>query len=59
MGVTGYCFGGKYVGRFLAEGKGPVAGFTAHPSFLSNDVIEAVKGPLSIGAAGKCVTEWE
>ena len=30
IGSVGYCFGGKYVARYLAEGKGIDAGFAAH-----------------------------
>jgi dienelactone hydrolase len=53
IGTVGYCFGGKYVGRFLREGKGVDAGFTAHPSMLDANDVENITGPLSIGAAGK------
>ena len=52
---TGYCFGGKYVARFLAEGRGFDAGFTAHPSFMQPDELSAITGPLSIAAAGTCI----
>jgi len=51
IGTVGYCFGGKYVARFLAKGKGVDAGFMAHPSSMQNDEIEAISSPLSIGAA--------
>jgi dienelactone hydrolase len=54
IGTVGYCFGGKYVARFLAKGKGVDAGFMAHPSSMENKEIEAILAPLSIGAAG----EW-
>jgi dienelactone hydrolase len=53
IGTVGYCFGGKYVARFLAKGKGVDAGFMAHPSAMEKDEIEAVSTPLSIGAAGE------
>lgn len=53
IGAVGYCFGGKYVARFLAEGKGLSAGFTAHPSGLTAAELEAVAGPMSIAYAGK------
>ena len=53
IGAVGYCFGGKYVIRFLAEGKGLDAGFVAHPSLVKPEELEAIKGPLSIAAAGK------
>lgn len=44
----GYCFGGKYVARFLAEGRGLDAGFTAHPSNTQPAEWEAISGPISI-----------
>ncbi|EGD90436.1 hypothetical protein H112_01895 [Trichophyton rubrum D6] len=50
LGGVGYCFGGKYVCRFLKDGKLD-AGFTAHPSFVSREELSAIKGPLSIAAA--------
>jgi dienelactone hydrolase len=56
LGGVGYCFGGKYVCRFLKEGGlsngGIDAGFTAHPSFVDADEVRNIKGPLSIAAAG-------
>lgn len=52
IGAVGYCFGGKYVIRFLAEGKGLDAGYVAHPSLVKPEELEAIKGPLSIAAAG-------
>jgi len=51
IGGVGYCFGGKYVCRFLKEGRLD-AGYTAHPSFVDAKEIEGIKGPLSIAAAG-------
>jgi len=51
IGAVGYCFGGKYVVRFLAQGKDVDAGFIAHPSFVEASEVEAIKGPLSIAAA--------
>ncbi|KAF2195767.1 alpha/beta-hydrolase [Zopfia rhizophila CBS 207.26] len=50
IGGVGYCFGGKYVCRFLKEGKLD-AGFTAHPSFVDKEEVEGIQGPLSIAAA--------
>ncbi|KAF2202019.1 dienelactone hydrolase family protein [Delitschia confertaspora ATCC 74209] len=47
---VGYCFGGKYVPRFMARGKGIEAGFIAHPSFLEADEIRGIAGPISIAA---------
>jgi len=54
IGAVGYCFGGKYVARFLAEGKGVDVGFTAHPSFVDEAELRGMTGPLSIAAAGEC-----
>ncbi|KAK9449791.1 dienelactone hydrolase [Limtongia smithiae] len=47
--AVGYCFGGKYVVRYL-DGR-LNAGFIAHPSFVMADELKAMKGPLSIAAA--------
>lgn len=53
LGGVGYCFGGKYVCRWLKEGgEGIDAGFTAHPSFVDEEEVRGVRGPLSIAAAG-------
>ncbi|KAI4859812.1 alpha/beta-hydrolase [Hypoxylon rubiginosum] len=49
--VTGYCFGGRYAFRMLAEGKGADVGFAAHPSLLEDAEISAIAGPASIAAA--------
>ena len=51
IGGVGYCFGGKYVCRFLKEGRLD-AGYTAHPSFVEREELEGIMGPLSISAAG-------
>ncbi len=51
VGGVGYCFGAKYVIRFLKEGHLD-AGFVAHPSFVEAEELEAVQKPLSIAAAG-------
>lgn len=40
--------GGRYTARFLAEGKGLDAGFTAHPSGTLVEEWEAVARPISI-----------
>ena len=53
IGVVGYCFGGRYVARLLAPGKGIQAGFTAHPSMVTKPEWQAISAPLSIAAAGK------
>ncbi|KAM0126642.1 hypothetical protein ACHAO1_009969 [Botrytis cinerea] len=51
IGAVGYCFGAKYVARFMAEGKGIDVGYVAHPSFVDEDELRAIKGPFSISAA--------
>lgn len=45
-------FGGKYIVRFLAAGKGLGAGFTAHPAGVVAEEWQAIAAPLSIGFAG-------
>ena len=52
LGGVGYCFGGKYVCRWLKPG-GLDAGFTAHPSFVEVEELKGIQGPLSIAAAGE------
>lgn len=51
LGSVGYCFGAKYVARFLAQGKGLDVGAMAHPSFVEADEVKAITGPLTIAAA--------
>lgn len=56
IGAVGYCFGGKYVARFMSKarrdaGQGIDVGYTAHPSFVEADELKGVTGPLSIAAA--------
>jgi len=51
IGGVGYCFGAKYVVRFLQEGKGIDVGYSAHPSFVTEEELGAIKGPFSISAA--------
>jgi dienelactone hydrolase len=52
IGGVGYCFGGKYVCRFLHPSSSLLdAGFVAHPSFTTDDEIRDIEGPLSIAAA--------
>lgn len=53
VAVTGYCFGGRYAFRFLAEGRGVDVGFAAHPSLLQDDEVLAIRGPASVAAAGE------
>ncbi|KAJ5594994.1 uncharacterized protein N7459_001202 [Penicillium hispanicum] len=50
VGGVGYCFGGKYVCRYLKPGKLDV-GFTAHPTMVEADELKGIEGPLSIAAA--------
>ncbi|KAI9685846.1 MAG: hypothetical protein M1822_004124 [Bathelium mastoideum] len=50
LGAVGYCFGAKYVVRFLKNGVID-AGYVAHPSFVDADELRAIQGPLSISAA--------
>ena len=50
IGAVGYCFGGKYVVRYLRPGQID-AGYTAHPSFVQEDELRGIKGPLAISAA--------
>lgn len=51
IGSVGYCFGAKYTIRYLAKGRGVSVGFVAHPSFVDEDELRAITGPLSIAAA--------
>lgn len=51
LGGVGYCFGGKYVVRYLKAGQLD-AGYVAHPSFVDEEEFKAIEGPLSISAAG-------
>lgn len=51
IGSVGYCFGAKYVTRYLASGKGLDVGYVAHPSFVEEDELSAIKGPYAISAA--------
>jgi len=50
IGAVGYCFGAKYVCRFL-NGRGVDVGYCAHPSFVTEEELRDIKGPLSISAA--------
>ncbi|KAL1988386.1 hypothetical protein VTN96DRAFT_10069 [Rasamsonia emersonii] len=50
IGAAGYCFGGKYVVRFLKDGKLD-AGYSAHPSFITKEELTAIEKPFSIAAA--------
>ena len=54
LGGVGYCFGGKYVGRWLkGDNSGLDIGFVAHPSNLLETEIQAIAKPLSIAAGSK------
>jgi dienelactone hydrolase len=50
IGAVGYCFGAKYVARYLKKGKIDV-GYCAHPSFVEEDELLGIEGPFSISAA--------
>jgi dienelactone hydrolase len=52
IGGVGYCFGGKYVCRYLKPGKLD-AGFIAHPTMVEPGELKGIEGPLSIAAAGE------
>ncbi|KAM0307415.1 hypothetical protein ACHAPM_000130 [Fusarium culmorum] len=51
VAATGYCYGGRYVFRQLDKKGGVDVGFTAHPSLLQTEEIEAVTKPVSIAGA--------
>ncbi|TAQ88788.1 hypothetical protein B7494_g2884 [Chlorociboria aeruginascens] len=51
IGAVGYCFGAKYVVRFMPKGRGIDVGYLAHPSFVEEEELKAISGPLSIAAA--------
>lgn len=48
---VGYCFGAKYVARFLAAGKGIDVGAMAHPSFVDVNEVKAIERPVLVAAA--------
>jgi dienelactone hydrolase len=52
IGTVGYCFGAKFVVRFLKTGVTD-AGYVAHPSWVAEEELKAIQGPFSIAAAGK------
>ena len=52
LGAVGYCFGAKYVFRYLKNGAID-AGYVAHPSFVDAEEVKAIQGPISISAAGE------
>lgn len=49
LGALGYCFGAKYVARHYKSGID--VGYMAHPSFVEEDELYSIEGPLSISAA--------
>ncbi|GAQ12288.1 protein AIM2 [Aspergillus lentulus] len=51
VAAAGYCFGGKYVVRYLKAGQLD-SGYIAHPSFVTKEELGAIQRPLSISAAG-------
>jgi dienelactone hydrolase len=55
LGTIGYCFGAKYVVRFLKKGITD-AGYVAHPSYVLDEELKAIEGPLSIAAAGESIS---
>ncbi|ROW13597.1 hypothetical protein VPNG_04624 [Cytospora leucostoma] len=52
IGGVGYCFGARYVARWLRPGTGKLdVGYTAHPTMMSPEELADIKGPFSIAAA--------
>jgi len=52
VGAVGYCFGAKYLVRWLKRSDQKIdAGFVAHPSFVEAEELRSITGPLSIAAA--------
>lgn len=49
IGAVGYCFGAKYLVRHFKDGID--VGYCAHPSFVDDEELAAITGPLSISAA--------
>lgn len=52
VGAVGYCYGGKFVVRYMNKNGGLDAGFVAHQSRTEKTDLEAIAGPISIAAAG-------
>ncbi|KAH7084099.1 esterase/lipase [Paraphoma chrysanthemicola] len=50
VALVGYCFGAKYVVRFLADQRVSV-GFIAHPADITRQELEGIKKPLALAAA--------
>lgn len=57
VGITGYCFGGRYSIRMVNASREVHAdvAFAAHPSRLQDNETAAVGFPLSIAAAGRWI----
>ncbi|QIW99811.1 hypothetical protein AMS68_005329 [Peltaster fructicola] len=51
IGGVGYCWGAKYVARYLTKSGGIDVGYFAHPSFVEENELRSITGPLSIAAA--------
>ncbi|KAH8891959.1 alpha/beta-hydrolase [Thozetella sp. PMI_491] len=49
IGAVGYCFGARYVARHFRSGIS--VGYFAHPSFVQEEELAAISGPLSIAAS--------
>lgn len=55
VGITGYCFGGRYSFRYANASRAVHAdmAFAAHPSLLQDNETAAIGFPVSLAAAGK------
>lgn len=54
VGGVGYCYGGKYVARWLKKSGDKLdVGFTAHPTMMTPDELKGIEGLLSIAAASE------
>lgn len=56
IGGLGFCFGGKYVPRFLTTNGGIDLGFIAHPSSLTEQEIGGITKGISIAAGSKFIS---
>ncbi|KAI3326984.1 dienelactone hydrolase [Xylariaceae sp. AK1471] len=48
VAAAGYCFGGRYTFRTLAEDNGVDIGFAAHPSYFTSEEVSAINGSVSV-----------
>lgn len=55
IGGLGYCFGGKYVPRFLTSNGGLDLGYVAHPSSLTEQEIGGIRKGISIAAGSESI----